>query len=164
MIFCKLSFYIQWHKVHSFCFIFQISALRQKLPWQIKQRKFSIGNWVLNSAKSVLETCLLYVQRILTKCNFWFWEKVVLAKFRISQTFGWCIFLVKIFHLVAKYFVPKNALAKYIWEVLKNCSNEIGIRRGPPASCEPKIFIQIGWSKWEKRPTLKLWNGIISYL
>ena len=38
---------------------------------------------------------------------------------------------------VMKYFGPKNALAKYICKVLKNCnneirSNEIRIRRGPP--------------------------------
>ena len=31
-----------------------------------------------------------------------------------------------------KYFGPKNTLAKYIWKVLKNCSNEIRIRRGSP--------------------------------
>ena len=30
-----------------------------------------------------------------------------------------------------RYFGPKNALAKYIWKVLKNRSNEIRIRRGP---------------------------------
>ena len=27
---------------------FQISALRHKLPWQTKQRKFSMGKWILN--------------------------------------------------------------------------------------------------------------------
>ena len=39
---------------------------------------------------------------------------------------------------------PKNALPKYFWNVLKNCSNEIRIRQGPMYSIFKLRHDQIG--------------------
>ena len=61
-----------------------------------------------------------------------------LANYFITDIFGLITSLLRFFG----YFWPKNhineinnpqnALAKYFWNVFKNCSNEIRIMRGPP--------------------------------
>ena len=50
----------------------------------------------------------------------------------ITVTFSIFGYFMKI--AVMKYFGPENALAKYIWKVLKSRSNEIRIRRGSPVN------------------------------
>ena len=69
-------------------------------------------------------------------------------KYFITATFCTFGYIIKI--AVMKYFAPKNALAKYIWKVLKNRnneirSNEIRIRRGSPvlANAEFCGFLQL---------------------
>ena len=55
------------------------------------------------------------------------------------------------------YFGPKNALAKYIWKVLKNRSNEICIRQGSPV-------ITIFKRNWLKTPQVCVESAIVSLL
>ena len=85
-------------------------------------------------------------------------------KYFITANFSIFGYIIKI--EVMKYFGPKNALAKYIWKVLKNRSNEIHsngihIRRGSPVLMYTKRLFSKNLQTW--RSISKSGSKIISH-
>ena len=113
--------------------VFKYLKVRFRQPWHLNLKYFNL-NWFTIADPTLFPfevswvilwfICKLYLREIST-CQL---PKIPLCKhpclYRGSLhnvTFG----CGKKSHLLAKYFGPKNALAKYIWKVLKNRINKI---------------------------------------